>query len=131
MQSQITEWSTALMTSLSAAMAMFFSSIPKIIGFAVILIVGWLIAAVIEKAVAALLRTVKFNELSQRSGFSDFVHKMGTESDSSGMIALVVKWFVRLVALVVRIVRPMQVCITVVAPLVHLMALAVLLVASM
>ena len=100
MQSQITEWSTALMTSLAAAMAMFFSSIPKIIGFAVILIVGWLIAAVIEKAVAALLRTVKFNELSQRSGFSDFVHKMGTQGDSSGMIAMVVKWFVRLVALV-------------------------------
>ncbi|MFM9435651.1 flagellar biosynthesis protein FliQ [Janthinobacterium sp. CG_23.3] len=101
MQSQITEWSTALMTSLAAAMAMFFSSIPKIIGFAVILIAGWLIAAVIEKAVAALLRTVKFNDLSQRSGFSDFVQKMGTGSDASGMIGMVVKWFVRLVALVV------------------------------
>ena len=104
MQSQITEWSSALMTSLAAAMAMFFSSLPKILAFAVIIIVGWLIAAGIEKAVSALLRTVKFNELSKRSGFSDFVHKMGTESDSSGMIGMVVKWFVRLVALVVLVI---------------------------
>jgi hypothetical protein len=101
MQSQITEWSSAMMTSLAAAMAMFFSSLPKILAFAVIIVVGWLVAAGIEKAVSALLRTVKFNELSQRSGFSDFVHKMGTESDAAGMIGMVVKWFVRLVVLVV------------------------------
>ncbi|MDC8758121.1 mechanosensitive ion channel family protein [Janthinobacterium fluminis] len=101
MQTQITEWSTALMTSLAAAMALFFSSIPKILGFVVILIVGWMVAAVFEKAVAAILRTVKFNELAQRSGFSDFVQKMGSGTDSAGMIGAVVKWFVRLVALVV------------------------------
>jgi len=51
--------------------------------------------------VAAVLRTIKFNELAQRSGFSDFVRKMGTETDSAGMIGAVVKWFIRLVALVV------------------------------
>lgn len=101
MQAQITEWSTALMTSLAAAMALFFSAIPKVLGFAVIVIIGWLLASVVEKAIAALLRTVKFNELSQRSGFTDFVQKMGADTDSSGMIGAVVKWFVRLLALVV------------------------------
>ncbi len=101
MQSQISEWSSALMTSLATAMALFFSAIPKLIGFAVILIVGWLLATVAEKAIAALLRAVRFNDLSQRSGFAGFVQKMGTESDSAGMIGGVVKWFVRLVALVV------------------------------
>lgn len=101
MQAQITEWSTALMTSLAAAMALFFSALPKIIGFAVIVILGWLIAAAIEKGVVALLRTVKFNELAQRSGFAGFVQKMGSASDASGVIGAVAKWFVRLLALVV------------------------------
>jgi hypothetical protein len=101
MQSQITEWSSALMTSLASAMALFFSAIPKILGFAIILIIGWVIAALVEKAVAAVLRAIKFNELARRSGFADFVAKMGTSTDSSGMIGAVVKWFVRLVALVV------------------------------
>ena len=101
MQSQITEWGTALMSSLATAMALFFSGIPKIIGFALIVIAGWIIAAVVQKAVAALLRTIKFNDLAQRSGFAGFVGKMGTDSDSAGMIGIVVKWFIRLVALVV------------------------------
>lgn len=101
MQSQITEWGSALMTSLASAMALFFSAIPKIVGFAIIIIAGWIIAALIERAVAALLRTIKFNELARRSGFADFVGKTGSNTDSSGMIGAVVKWFVRLIALVV------------------------------
>lgn len=101
MPTQVTEWSAALMTSLASAMALFFSAIPKVLGFLVILIVGWLIASLVEKGVAALLRTVRFNELSQRAGLSDFVGRMGTSADSSGLLAAVVKWFIRLIALVV------------------------------
>jgi len=101
MQTQITEWSAALMTSLAAAMALFFSAIPKVLGFLVIVIVGWVIASLIEKGVAALLRAIKFNDLARRSGLADFVTKMGTQTDSAGMIGLVVKWFIRLIALVV------------------------------
>jgi hypothetical protein len=101
MPTQVTEWSAALMTSLAGAMALFFSAIPKVLGFLVILIVGWLIASLVEKGVAALLRTVKFNELSQRAGLADFVSRMGTNTDSSGLLAAVVKWFIRLIALVV------------------------------
>ena len=101
MQTQITEWSVALMTSLAAAMALFFSAIPKILGFLVIVIVGWLVAAAVEKGVAALLRSIKFNHLAERSGLAGFVSKMGAGTDSAGMIALIVKWFIRLIALVV------------------------------
>lgn len=101
MQTQITEWSAALMTSLAAAMALFFSAIPKILAFLVIVIVGWVIASLVEKGVAALLRAIKFNDLARRSGLADFVTKMGTQTDSAGMIGLVVKWFIRLIALVV------------------------------
>lgn len=97
----VTEWGDALLTSLSAAFILFFSAIPKILGFALIVIVGWFVATLIEKALAGLLRTVRFNELAQRSGFAEFVARMGMNTDSAGMIGLVVKWFVRLIALVV------------------------------
>lgn len=98
---QITEWSAALMTSLAAAMALFFSAIPKILGFIVIVIVGWVLSTLIDKGVAAVLRAIKFNELARRSGFADFVEKMGAGTDPSGLIGMVVKWFIRLIALVV------------------------------
>ncbi len=99
--STISDWGTALMSSLSAAMAMLFSAVPKILGFLVILLAGWLIASLAERAVAAVLRTIHFNDLSERSGLSDFVRKMGTDTDASGMIGVVAKWFIRLIALVV------------------------------
>lgn len=101
MQSQITEWSSALISSLSSAMALFFSGIPKILGFFIILIVGWIIAAVVQKGTVALLRRIKFNDLSERSGLAGFVRSMGSENDSAGMIGVVVKWFIRLTTLVV------------------------------
>ena len=101
MPTEITEWSAAMMTSLAAAMALFFSAIPKIFGFLIIVIVGWLVASAVEKGIAAVLRTIKFNHLAERSGLADFVARMGTSTDSAGMIALIVKWFIRLIALVV------------------------------
>ena len=101
MQTQITEWSAALMTSMAAALAMFFSAIPKILGFLVIVIVGWLLASLVEKGVAAILRAIKFNDLARRSGFAEFVTNMGVRQDSSSVLAAIVKWFVRLITLVV------------------------------
>jgi hypothetical protein len=98
---QVTEWSDAMFTSLAAAMALLFSAIPKILGFLLIIVVGWFLASLIEKGVAVVLRTIRFNDLAQRAGLTDFVRKMGMNTDPAGMVGLVVKWFVRLITLVV------------------------------
>jgi hypothetical protein len=91
----------ALKASLAGALNTFFSAIPRIIGFAVVLIVGWIISSLLARGVQALLHAVKFNDLARRSGFADFVLKMGVREDSAGVIANIVKWFVRLITLVV------------------------------
>jgi small-conductance mechanosensitive channel len=101
MQSQLTDWSHPLVSSLTAALALLFSAIPKVLGFAVIIIVGWLIASLIEKATLALLRAANFSGLADRSGFADFVRRTGGETDASALIAVIAKWFVRLIALLV------------------------------
>ena len=96
----VTNWSEALLTSLAAALALFMSAIPKVIGFAVILIIGWIIASALAAAVASILRALKFNDLAQRAGVSGFVQKMGVHTDAAGVLATLVKWFVRLIVLV-------------------------------
>ena len=98
---QVTAWSDAMLTSLAAAMALLFSAIPKIIGFGLILIAGWFIASLIDRGLAAILRSIRFNHLAERAGLTDFVQRMGMNTDPAGMVGLVVKWFVRLIALVV------------------------------
>lgn len=101
MESQVTDWGTSLMASLTGAMSLFFAAIPRLFGFIVIVIVGWIVSALLAKAIAMLLRKTHFNQLAERSGFADFVGKTGTETDSAGMIASIANWFVRLIVLVV------------------------------
>jgi hypothetical protein len=99
--STIGNWGTAILASVTSALSIFVAAVPRVIGFLVILMAGWFIASLLARAVAALLRTVRFNELSQRAGLSRFVERMGARADSAGFIAAIVKWFVRLGALVV------------------------------
>ena len=96
----VTDWGTAVMSSVAAALALLLSGVPKIIGFLVILLIGWLIASAIATAVAALLRAVKFNDLAHRAGLTGFVQNMGVHHDAAGFLATVAKWFVRLIVLV-------------------------------
>ncbi len=99
--STVTDWTQAVLTSATAALAMFLAAIPKIIGFLVILIIGWLIASALAGIVANVLRSVRFNDLAQRSGFSGFVQNMGVRTDAAGFVATATKWFVRLIVLTV------------------------------
>src|SRR3954467_6938963 len=87
--------------SLAGALNTFLSAIPRIIGFAPVLIGAWILPSPPPRGVQALLHAVRFNDLARRSGFADFVQKMGVRDDSSGVIASIVKWFVRLITLVV------------------------------
>ncbi len=97
----ISDWGTAVVTSIALALSMFVEAIPKIVGFIVILIIGWIIAALIGAGVAAILRAVRFNQLGERSGLSTFIRDMGIKTDPSGALAERAKWFVRLIVLVV------------------------------
>ena len=97
----INAWGAALAASLTTALSLFMAAIPRIIGFLVIIIIGWFISGLLASAVAALLRAVKFNVLAQRSGFQGFVNNMGLRTDPSGLLANIVKWFVRLIVMVV------------------------------
>jgi len=101
MQSTITDWGSAVMTSLTGALALFFAALPKILGFVIILVAGWAIAWLVEKGLNSLLRTVHFNDFAARAGLSDFIAKTGRKTDAAGMFGMIAKWFVRLIALVV------------------------------
>ncbi|HUP45614.1 MAG TPA: hypothetical protein VM779_08895, partial [Thermoanaerobaculia bacterium] len=73
----------------------------KFLGFLLIILIGWIISAWLGKAVAAILRKLKFNELAQRTGLANLISKMGAEKDPAGVIGEVVKWLIRIVVLVI------------------------------
>jgi len=90
-----------LVGSFRDAFTMVVSALPRILGFIIIVAIGWFVSTLLARGVVTLLRAIRFDELMQRSGLADFVAKMGTGIDSAGLVAAIVKWIVRLVVLLV------------------------------
>jgi len=97
----IRSWGEAISGSMVGALNLLAAAIPRLIAFLAIMAIGWFIATLIAKAVAALLRSMNFNDMADRSGFSGFVSNTGVTTDASGFVADIAKWFVRLLTLVV------------------------------
>lgn len=98
MNSQITSWGDSLMASLYAAFSMLFTAVPRVLGFLLIVAIGWLVAALIEKVLVAVLRAVRFDGFTERAGLAGLVRVV--QREPSSMLGLIAKWFVRLIVLV-------------------------------
>jgi Conserved TM helix len=96
----ITDWGTALITSFTTALALVFAFIPKLIGFLLILLIGWFVAKALERIVTALLRKVGFDNFSNRIGLNRFDQRMGVHLDAAGILGQIVFWFIFLIFLV-------------------------------
>ena len=68
------------------------------------LAIGVLLAGVAKFARFAIvkgLRAINFNVLTERAGLEDFMKKGGIETDTTGIIGLLIYWLVILVALII------------------------------
>lgn len=99
MNPQTITWGDSLMASLSSAFALLFAAVPRIVGFLVILGIGWLVASLIEKGIVAILRALRFDAVVERAGLAGMVQTVKREP--SAMLGAIAKWFIRLIALVV------------------------------
>ena len=74
--------------------------IPSMVGAIVILIVGWVVASLLEWAVENILRAVGLQTLFEKAKIEEIVKKTESKKDTSGLIGAVVKWVLMLVALI-------------------------------
>jgi len=74
--------------------------IPRLIGLFVILIVGWLIAKVIETVIVRSLKLLRLDTLAEKSGTSSFLAKGGIKYTLSELIGVLVYWIVVLIVMI-------------------------------
>src|SRR5438876_6086741 len=96
----IQNWGIAIFNALASAVNLILTFIPRLIGFLVILIVGWIIAALLAKALTFLLRKVGFDRMSNRIGLTRFEQRMGVTMDPAGVLGRIVFWFILLIFLI-------------------------------
>jgi Mechanosensitive ion channel, conserved TM helix len=90
----------AILTALANALNLVLTFIPKFIGFLVILLVGWIIASVVSRALTLLVRKIGFDRLSDRIGLTRLEQQMVASMDNAGILGKIVYWFIFLIFLV-------------------------------
>jgi hypothetical protein len=97
MPAAITDLPTALLTGLAAGLATLISAIPSILGAALILLLGWIITGGLAGALARGLRALHVNTAADRAGVTSVLQRARLRSDAAGVVAGVVKWYLRLI----------------------------------
>ncbi len=95
-----TDWGTAILSALANAVNLVLAFIPRLLGFLVILLVGWLVATAVSKALTFLLRKIGFDRLGDRIGLTRLEQRMGVQMDTADILGKIVYWFLFLVFLV-------------------------------
>ncbi|TSA11252.1 MAG: hypothetical protein D4R74_13410 [Betaproteobacteria bacterium] len=75
--------------------------LPKLALALGVLIAGWLLAKFARFAITKALRAINFNVLTERAGLDGFLQQGGIETDTTGILGLLVYWLVILAALII------------------------------
>lgn len=90
----------AVLVAVAGVLTGILAFIPNLIGALIILLVGWLIASVVDRVVTRALRVVRFNDLADRAEIDQFLTNAGVRMDASAVVGRIVYWFLLLIFLV-------------------------------
>lgn len=97
---EITTWSELFMNSLQTFGQKMMGAIPSLLGAIIILLLGWLLAKLIASGFTRLLKLVKFDALSEKIRFTDFLAKANVNISPSGLIGKFVYWILLLLVII-------------------------------
>ena len=87
----------AFVRALADGLSAVVTFVPKLLGFLIILLIGWLIAKGLSKLVELLLSKIGFSNLLERAGLKKFAAQVNL--DVGALIVKIVYYFVLLIAL--------------------------------
>lgn len=101
MPDTITDMGDAVVNSLSTALENLVGFLPQLLGAIVVLVIGWIISSLLARLVERVLRTIGFERASHSSGIHGFLESSGAGEawTASRIVAEIVKWFIRLIAI--------------------------------
>src|SRR5215210_590031 len=97
LQGQQTE--DTVLQPLQNALSTFLSYVPQLIGAIIILIIGYIVAKVLQAIITRVLRGMGFERWMERGGIKQFFDRAETKQDPTSIIGKLVFWFVFIIAL--------------------------------
>jgi hypothetical protein len=89
-----------MVQSLQEGLSAFFAYIPQLIGAIVILIVGYIVAKILQAVVTRVLGAIGFDSWMERGGIKQFFDRADTTETPTSVLGKLVFWFVFIIAIV-------------------------------
>jgi small-conductance mechanosensitive channel len=83
---------TALVDSFGEAFEQVVLLAPRVLAMIVVLVVGYLIARIVARAITALSKTIGLEIAAERSGLADSMQHMGIKRNVPGIVGTIVFW---------------------------------------
>ncbi len=74
-------------------------AIPQIIGAILILLIGWIVAKLVKKLFVKLLKLVRLNYLTDKSGIEKFLKEGGVKITAIDLIGSLIYWIIMLIVI--------------------------------
>jgi len=97
------DWKTILVDPFKEMLGRFFGFLPTLFKVLVILVVGWLIAKLVQKLFTRLLKLLRLDVLSERAGIHRFLSKGEIKYTLSELLGTLIYWFMLLAVVITAI----------------------------
>jgi len=94
----LTLWGQAVLNPLQDIWTRFVIFLPSLIGAVLILLVGWIVAAGLDRIITQILKQLKIDSALNKVGTRTFFQKAGVDLEISELVGNLVRWTVLLIA---------------------------------
>jgi len=89
----IQTWTEVITASLQALWVGFVGFLPNILGAVIIFVIGWVIATLLGKLAAQIIRTLRIDQILEKINFKRSLEKANLKLDSGKFFGGIVRWF--------------------------------------
>ena len=89
----VQSWTEVVTASLQTLWSGFIGFLPSLLGAVIVFIIGWLIAVVLSKLVAQIIRVLRIDQILGKIGLKRSLDRANLKLDTGKFIGELVKWF--------------------------------------
>ena len=97
------DWETTIMQPVEAMWARVLGFVPTLVSVILILIIGWLLAALAQKVITRFLKLARLDTVSEKIGIANILTKGDINYTLSEVIGILIYWLLMLVVLLAAV----------------------------
>ena len=96
-------WNELIADPIRQMLTRILAYLPILLGALIILIVGWIVAKLIRRAVDLLLKAIRFDVIADKAGISEVLRKGDLKINAREVVSGLVYWLIIIMVLVMTV----------------------------